>query len=703
MATFYLDYEGGSDANNGTTFALRWKTLTSGATSARIAPGDTIRIMGSPAPTSLGMSASWTNQSKTVTLNSALTSNIDMGETAWTASANVTATKNTSDYKENTGSSSIAIAAGFTTGLAAYRASANTDYSAYKQVSFWIKQTSGTVAVAGDVSIRLCSDTLGATSVTTIAIPALVVLNRWVPITVDTGAALPASVGSVALYVDTDRGAQTFLIDNIIACKDSTSADSLTLTSLIGKNTTNETWYGIQSIDGTTVKLDNGTATVGNAGQGYSGTTETVTTYKRETIKTSMAAAVGTVVQSITDSGTSGSLITFSGGWNRTDMSTQDSDTWFDGQNGFGIGIQIPSRTYTSIDKVSAVRYGTAGIQTSNSSYNTISNAHLNNCTTSGFGDAGTNLQNTFTDIYTFNNSSTGFLMNLSRGCLVTDLITRNNLSLGMSIAGSSYAGIYTNITSVRNTSTGIQLAGNSYLDTATVDYNGSNGFAINSLDVTVLNASANNNTSYAYNMSGSDNSYIYNCSSSASSSGAIINTLGTNGAFNCSFSESTEFGTPTDFQNSRFISIKHDQTADNHYIATDGGTITSTTSVRHTASGIAWKFSPTSVNRNVNYPLNNTIATIACNASSLVTVKCWFYRSHANLVGTLRCRGGQISGVSSDVTSSMTVGATTWEELTITFTPNEAGVVEIEALFYASDGVTTYSGYIDDMTISQA
>lgn len=96
-------------------------------------------------------------------------------------------------------------------------------------------------------------------------------------------------------------------------------------------------------------------------------------------------------------------------------------------------------------------------------------------------------------------------------------------------------------------------------------------------------------------------------------------------------------------------------------------------------------------------------IATVACNASSLVTVKCWFYRSHANLVGTLKCRGGQIDGVSSDVTSSMTVGATTWEELTITFTPNEAGVVEIEALFYPNDGVTTYSGYIDDMTISQA
>ena len=56
MATFYLDFEAGSDAADGTTFANRWKTIKDGATAARIAPGDIIRIMGSPAPTSLGMS-----------------------------------------------------------------------------------------------------------------------------------------------------------------------------------------------------------------------------------------------------------------------------------------------------------------------------------------------------------------------------------------------------------------------------------------------------------------------------------------------------------------------------------------------------------------------------------------------------------------------------------------------------------------------
>jgi hypothetical protein len=35
MAAYYLDFENGNDANDGTTFANRWKTLTNGATAAR--------------------------------------------------------------------------------------------------------------------------------------------------------------------------------------------------------------------------------------------------------------------------------------------------------------------------------------------------------------------------------------------------------------------------------------------------------------------------------------------------------------------------------------------------------------------------------------------------------------------------------------------------------------------------------------------
>ena len=127
MTIFYLDSVNGNDAADGSTFATAglptvgpWKTITSGATAARIAPGDVIRIAKSPDPTSLGQTAAWTNLSKTVTLQTgAVTLTIDLGESAWTASANVTATADTTQYKEGSKSAKNAIAAGFTTGLAA--------------------------------------------------------------------------------------------------------------------------------------------------------------------------------------------------------------------------------------------------------------------------------------------------------------------------------------------------------------------------------------------------------------------------------------------------------------------------------------------------------------------------------------------------------------------------------------------------------
>ena len=177
-------------------------------------------------------------------------------EGAWTASANVTATVNTTDYKNHYGSASIAIAAGFGTGKAAYFPTGTLDLSTKEQVSFWIKQTSGTVMADGDLSITLCSDAAGATPVNTINVPSPKILNYGMPVTVDTAAALGAAIQSCALVVNTDNGAQTFLIGQIIACLPRANADSLSLTSLIGKNTTGETFVGIQSINGTRVVLD---------------------------------------------------------------------------------------------------------------------------------------------------------------------------------------------------------------------------------------------------------------------------------------------------------------------------------------------------------------------------------------------------------------------------------------------------------------
>ena len=345
MATFYLDFENGNDANDGTTFANRWKTLTSGATAARIAPGDTIRIMGSPAPTSLGINGTWTSQAlqgtKSITgatnatpisitctahgystgdtvvvtgvsgnsnangtweitstgantftldgsagnaaytsggtarlrnntrvkLASAVTQNIAStgpGRAAWTsADANISITTATTT-KEHYLSDVVSVLTAFTTGKAAYYVlPATLDLSNYQQVSFWIYST---VALSSNqIELRLCSDGLGNTAVNTISVPSVPVANRFQAFTVDLGLNLGSSIASIALYINTDlstTGAHNLYFSNIIACKASSAADSLTLTSLIGKNTTGETFWGIQSINGTRVMLEIGRAHV---------------------------------------------------------------------------------------------------------------------------------------------------------------------------------------------------------------------------------------------------------------------------------------------------------------------------------------------------------------------------------------------------------------------------------------------------------
>ncbi len=73
--------------------------------------------------------------------------------------------------------------------------------------------------------------------------------------------------------------------------------------------------------------------------------------------------------------------------------------------------------------------------------------------------------------------------------------------------------------------------------------------------------------------------------------------------------------------------------------------------------------------------------------------------RTNTGLTFRLRVKGGQIAGVSSDVTSNMSAAADTWEQVSLSFTPTEAGVVEILAECW---GGSTYTGYIDELSIIQ-
>jgi hypothetical protein len=119
--------------------------------------------------------------------------------------------------------------------------------------------------------------------------------------------------------------------------------------------------------------------------------------------------------------------------------------------------------------------------------------------------------------------------------------------------------------------------------------------------------------------------------------------------------------------------------------------------------TGKEWKFAITNAARNTVYPFYIPIARVAVASSGKVTVKVYFKKSGTGIAGGLRCRVNQVAW--SDGTSDITVTCpndTSRNQVTLEFTPTEAGVVEIEAgAWYVSS--TSQTVIIDDIEITQA
>ncbi len=722
-STFYLDYEGGNDANSGVDFTNRWKTITSGATAARIAPGDTIRCMGSPAPTSLGVNGTFTLKSATVTLGSALNALISSCDTAWTGIAGgsgTTVTADTGIFRTNTHSMKCIVSSGFTTGKLAYFATGTLDLSTYQGITFWIR--TDTALAAGTLSVRICTDTIGDTTPAngTFAVPvaATTLINTWYPVYVDLGTNLNSAIASVALYADLDPGTATIRLNNISAVK-AAGNDSLNLQSLIGTNGSNETWWAIRNINGVTVTLDECPAmTQGNTARGYysENGTQTVTAYKRETIHIVPDLNIHTVQ----DSGTAGNLITFSGGWDRTNMSTQTLETWFDMMVGSATVIVQNNKSYIAWTKISCVRGG-AGMNITVGAIGTqLLDGHFNHnasfgaivapgggavigtvycCANvaSGFGDGvfhGIGV-GTITKVSAFSNRTIGFMFNTSGGSYTGTILAHNNGTSGVSegSTGSSQTSRVDTIRAYDNVTNGLIIGtlGMRKLDFRVVDLqnNGSQGLSIGVCAGPIIIGSlttAGNGTAGVVIDGTSLGGDVVVHASSISEATKITET---------SISGSSHQEGSVTFHN-------YNGTAGEVLAYVHGGAGKITTehgANRHTASGKAWKMAVINAVITSIVPLRLVLASIAVNASALVTVTAYMRRSNTGLTASLLLRGFRIAGVDADVRADMTAAADTYEQLTITFTPTEAGVVDIEAEIYGG----IYSAIIDDMTIAQA
>ena len=145
-------------------------------------------------------------------------------------------------------------------------------------------------------------------------------------------------------------------------------------------------------------------------------------------------------------------------------------------------------------------------------------------------------------------------------------------------------------------------------------------------------------------------------------------------------------------------LSANHNGVAGAGKYLTQGWAIEPESTIRHTASGTAWKMTKNSSSYTPKYE----VAKVAVAGSGTVTVKLWVYRTvtGTNTYAILRIPADATLGVTKNEMNSTNGGANQWYELTATATPTSAGIMTVE--LELSD--TTNSGFIyfDDMTITQ-
>jgi hypothetical protein len=369
MATLYMDPENGNNSNDGTSFANRVKGFNNGITAARTAPGDTIRIKSSRTGSLSGVSI--TAGSATVTLpsgNHKILTTCD-STTGWTFATDITGATSTLRVE---GSNSIQCtpATAFTTGqFARYDLGSTVDLSAYSAIHAFIDCGSAQQTI----TIKLCSDAGGTVVVNTLTYDSLVALAGFHSALFKNGAALSSTVRSIVFEVSADPGTTALRIDIVAACHDPVvtpnsinpwSAFSTAQNVSDNFNTANDcTFQGIRHF------LTDTTATL--MGTGISGT-QTNCVWPHATLTNGtiycwhgvqndrLEASGANAVNTIQEAGTSSAVSVYEGGYNATDMSTQDVN----GMSVFVIsnftGSTIVGKSYTELSR--CVFIGQAGI-----------------------------------------------------------------------------------------------------------------------------------------------------------------------------------------------------------------------------------------------------------------------------------------------------------------------------------------------------
>ena len=483
MGTLYLDPGGGNNANDATTFANRVKGFNSGITAARTAPGDTIRMMAARSGSLAGCSITAGNGTLTLPSGNHKILALCDATTGWTFATNITGATSTSRW-EGTNCVSFTPLAAFGTGRIGYfDLGSSTDLSAFSAIHCALDCGN----VAQTITLKLCSDATATTVVATMTYAGLAASSSvFHSALFNNGGALPSNVRTLAFEISADPGTTALRIDAIAACHDpAVTPNSITPWSVFSTaqavadnfNTANDcSFQGIRHFLTDTTATLHGTGTSGvqtNCVWPHA-TLSSGTLYVWHAAQCDRLENSGNnVVNTIQEAGNASNVSVYEGGYNRTDMTTQDTNGMTVLVNSNFIGACFVGKSYTELRRTIFIGQqaasnitGVANFKLQNVAFVGAS-VPMNNMGSgssdcvydrviwAGAGGVGTVFANERSKALSWKITNAAFNFALSEGLQVEDILVNRSASYGMIfIGGSCRQGYNVNKVVIKNTTT---------------------------------------------------------------------------------------------------------------------------------------------------------------------------------------------------------------------------------------------------------
>ncbi len=652
---YYLDPANGNDVNDGSSWANAWQTSKDGASLARLNPGATIRIAKTPSPVYIG-DAVWTHGNATLTLTAAgpikFLGTHTEATTGWVASAGISFSMQNGPYGYLSGKQALRITTDGTITTArklAYKdLGSNIDLSTWRQLAAYGRIT-GAVS-AGIIEVKFCSDTTGDTPVDTFANENWTT-NKWHIWTKDKGSVLGSAIRSIAIYCTGSFASNNFEFYELFV----TTLTGLTWDSIIGTTSAErgsvDGLYGLYRINSDTeLCLDavGGTPGGGNTyGNPYAGTSGTKPVYSRQPYRYDLIGNTGAYIESV-EEGLPLSPITYSGGWNK-DTTIQDGETWMrTWETHYATAI---THDFVDLERLS-FKGGIWGV--------TFTHTRGNRLEFDGIISHKLGLQ--------FNGCAQIEVEFNFMNSVYWDMVWYNTIRL---IYGCQDIHIKANLLSGGNYTPGVSFIGCLYC-------------SLNIPSIQYVRAPITADYSHSCKVRNTLAEHLYDSSA-----------MGYGGSMMLENYSETSFGGVFQYY-WRIIMTDRAQTADSHERYMWNGSILAQTAVRIGSDGVAWRMTPSTTNAaGPRTPLRLEILKVPVASGDTVNVSTWFRKSHANHGGRLFIQGGQMGGPVDDSFTDMTVGADSWELLSLSpWTADKDGVVIVEA--WAWGTTATQYVYVD-------